>query len=193
VNVSLDPSLREKVLSGELMSFVCPDCGEQNYILYQLLYHDMEKHYMVYLTSKEVYESGALGSGDGGAKLIEFMGSYRLRVVFTLNELIEKILIFDEGLDDRAVELVKSAVHDFQETGDYGAGMLLFRGLVENDEDRVQLIMATYNDESQSYVAIPHALYENAAELLGESEKVDSEDSGLWLRVDHSYSVFGSA
>ena len=43
VNVSLDPALREKVLSGEIFEWSCPQCGKAFSIRHDLLYHDMDK------------------------------------------------------------------------------------------------------------------------------------------------------
>lgn len=33
VNVTLNPELRDKVLSGEIYKFICPHCHHINYIL----------------------------------------------------------------------------------------------------------------------------------------------------------------
>ena len=48
VNVTLDPELREKVLSGEIYKTVCPNCGEVEVSAHPLLYHDMDKKFMIY-------------------------------------------------------------------------------------------------------------------------------------------------
>ena len=48
VNIDLDKSLREKVLSQELFSWVCPNCGKELTVHYDFLYHDMTRAFMIY-------------------------------------------------------------------------------------------------------------------------------------------------
>lgn len=53
VNVSLNPELREKFIFDELYVFKCPHCGEIHHIPYPILYHDMDKGFMVQTGSLE--------------------------------------------------------------------------------------------------------------------------------------------
>ena len=48
VNVTLNPELRDKVLSGEIYKFICPHCHHINYILYPFVYVDMTHKFMIY-------------------------------------------------------------------------------------------------------------------------------------------------
>lgn len=104
--------LREALLSGELMTHRCPSCGEVSELDYPLLYHDMARQYLVYLVSpryapdKAALERGLPSEADTRSYLE--IGPYRFRVVRSLAELVEKIRIFDAGLDDRAIEWVKA-------------------------------------------------------------------------------------
>lgn len=58
INVSLDPELKEKVISGEIFKTKCPHCGKDSYMLFPFLYHDMEKNFMIYVDTKERLEQG---------------------------------------------------------------------------------------------------------------------------------------
>jgi hypothetical protein len=187
VNVALDSSLKDRVLSGELILFRCPDCGSQTVVLYPLLYHDMHKKFMICLIGKEFYGSGTFDAPGQGMHLLSFMEPYRLRVVFTMHELIEKILIFDEGLDDRAVERVKPAVRAWQKKNDLECGLLLFRGLVKDKDDQVQLILTNYCGNGESYAAVPYRLYETARMSFVKNRKDESGRAVNWLRVDVTY------
>jgi hypothetical protein len=68
---------------------------------YPMLYHDMEQRLMI---------SFVAGPQAGMPSMPAFVGDYRMRVVRSLNHLVEKILVFDGALDDRAIEVVKVEV-----------------------------------------------------------------------------------
>ena len=53
VNVSLDPKLRDKVLSGEIFDWTCPKCGEVVSLRHNLLYHDMKREFQIYYSPTE--------------------------------------------------------------------------------------------------------------------------------------------
>lgn len=104
VNVASDPELKGKVLSGELFLWECPACGQKNLMSYDLLYHDPVEKFMVWMLPG--------GEPEGPQKTAimnqaRAMGDYRLRIVANAGDLIEKVMIFDAGLSDRCIELVK--------------------------------------------------------------------------------------
>ena len=111
VNVTLDPELKAKVLSGDLWLCICPACGSSGQPDWGTLYHDQEQRYMVLYTDEEdaldkmnAEEARMARMAPGLAGHTE---GYRFRIVRSKRNLREKILIFDSGLDDRAVELTK--------------------------------------------------------------------------------------
>lgn len=103
------PELRAKMLDETFFDWTCPECGYSAQFEYPCLYHDRERKFMVYLAPS--------GSGrefqpvDVGEKFPQ-LADVKKRVVATPAELKEKILIFEAGLDDYAVELVKYALAD---------------------------------------------------------------------------------
>lgn len=104
VNVSLNPELREKVLSGQIFDWVCPKCGESLSVRYDLLYHDMNKEFQIYYSPNNcTYINKMIND-----MLTKYPGMRKLcRTVDSLNTLREKILIFEAGLNDIAIELAK--------------------------------------------------------------------------------------
>lgn len=104
VNVTLQPELREKVLSGTIFDWVCPYCGETLSIRYNLLYHDMDRAFQVYYSPSNSSETNKMIND----LLTKYPGMRCLcRTVETLNDLREKIYIFEAGLNDIAIELLK--------------------------------------------------------------------------------------
>lgn len=103
------PLLRERVLNETLFDWKCPACGYEAQLVYPCLYHDKQHGFMVYI----VPNAGCCApeAVDVGGEFPQFAGMKK-RVVATLAGLKEKILIFEAGLDDLAVELVKLALTD---------------------------------------------------------------------------------
>ncbi|MBR2800975.1 MAG: CpXC domain-containing protein [Erysipelotrichaceae bacterium] len=115
LNVTLDPELKQKVLDRSLFSFTCPDCQKESPVFYPFLYHDMEKSVMIQFCAREQVEGykKALQDSCEQAKdlaKVDMFKDYRYRIVTDLNDLNEKIYLFDAGLDDHVVELAKLSV-----------------------------------------------------------------------------------
>lgn len=144
INTVIDPDMKEKVRNLEAFRFVCPHCGADANVNYGFLYHQMEDHIMIYYVTDEEGFQAACGmlSGDDGlngnaAELgISAMKGYTNRVVTEQSELLEKIAIFDAGLDDRVVEILKVIFH--------------VRMQQEHDEKDVDSLYF-YRDESGGY------------------------------------------
>lgn len=110
LNSALDPEAKKALLNGTLFQYKCPSCGEISALHYGMLYHDAERRAMVYCVPESEAEQAIQEIRDAenlneltaaaGKKLTK-------RVVVTQNDLREKAAIFDAGLDDRIIELVK--------------------------------------------------------------------------------------
>lgn len=110
LNADLNPEGKLKLLDGTFFDQKCEHCGTVTKMFYPTLYHDMSNKTMIWFLSKkdstdEVYKTiefaeNELDSFDEGEK-------YKYRIVFTPSELREKAQIFDNGLDDRVIEVLK--------------------------------------------------------------------------------------
>ena len=113
INTTLDPEMKEKVKDRSAFLFTCPHCGEQNYVDYGFLYHQMEDTIMIAYSNsdeneKEMYHLFTEEIDTPlGLDNIFLKDEYLLRIVRSMNALREKIYIFDDGLDDRIIELYK--------------------------------------------------------------------------------------
>ena len=112
LNTTLDPAGKSKVLSGELFQFKCPTCGSVSNVVYPMLYHQMEDQIMIHLVlsdedvaeATESFDKIADGTMMPGA---DMESDYTFRLVGNQNQLREKVYIFDQGLDDRVIEMIK--------------------------------------------------------------------------------------
>ncbi len=112
VNATTDQNFREQLLGGELLRFRCSSCGCEAELKYPLLYNDMKNKFMVYYipdADREKLTDEQLEKEYG-----ELQGITR-RLVSSYNELKEKIHIFESGLDDCVIEVVKAALKDVVE------------------------------------------------------------------------------
>src|SRR3954468_18792636 len=97
MNVTLNPELRDQLIEGSLTRFVCKECGYSVPMVYPMLYHDMNRKFMIWLWPGE-------GSPDSKQLPLDELGNdYRLRVVPSPNRLLEKISIFEKQFDDRFI------------------------------------------------------------------------------------------
>lgn len=187
INATLDPQLRDQLMSGELMTFTCDSCHKSAEVVWPLLYHDMEREVMVHIRFDEALLDGQAPEPD---PVEEFMLSFTLRTVASRNELVEKVLIFEEGLDDRVIEIFKIALRrqleqDAQETG----GELMFSSCGESEEGAREIAFVLLKEEGESSFAVPLSVYEYFAENIRPRLPSQEAEAGKWLRVDGGYAM----
>ena len=115
ITVKDSPDLKEDLLKGNLNMFVCDECNEKALVPTPLLYHDEDKKIMFSFMptssaeeTKEAYMSVLKSSKESGE--LENLKGYNLRFISDYNTLLEKILIFDAGLNDKTIEVIKLMV-----------------------------------------------------------------------------------
>ncbi len=132
INVTLHPELKEKLLDGSIFRFKCVDCQEEASILYPCLYHDMEKKLMIQLCPPyqiqdyiNFLEEFTANFNNQFKEVKALNEDYKYRIVTNLDDFYEKIYIFEAGLDDRVIELIKlNNITDISE--DYAVEKMLF-------------------------------------------------------------------
>lgn len=107
INVTIDPSLRDRLLAAELNLLTCHACGNNALIDTSLLYHDMEKQFCVqYYPQDSINDADFIKQfdQDGNPKDWGMAGPLagpqfavpqylsRPHIVFDLNEMIRYIL-----------------------------------------------------------------------------------------------------
>ena len=112
LNADLQPNLREQlVVTGEFFKHECPHCGYIQARPYPILYHDMTHKFMIYSGSL----SHVMKEHKAFQEQIEKINStfdgisrdYTYCGVVSPNELIEKIIILENGYDYRIATIYK--------------------------------------------------------------------------------------
>ena len=187
INVSENPELKEKVKDGSLFVWECPHCGASNLIPGQTLYHDPDARLMVFLLP-----DGALPESQAAAleqQLSALSGSlegYTLRRVGDIGSLIEKVNIFDAGLDDCVIEMCKyvSRMELAGKEGgkDISTAPFKFFRLSGPDND----IEFSYPSEGRMHgVMIGFNVYEDCAGILRRNPQVKPSEG--FARIDSDW------
>ena len=101
INAKENPELKRRVLDETLFDWRCTRCNYFAAMAYSFLYTDPDAGYIICVTP----------AGEGSmTEPTQEIQDFTKRSVRNLAELKEKILIFDAGFDDVAVQLVKNAL-----------------------------------------------------------------------------------
>lgn len=164
INTSLNREEKEKILNGTFYDVKCPHCQASINCVYGFLYHDMVGKYMVsvYCDFTDVIKRCGIPR------------DYRLRKVNDIWLLVEKIKIFDCGLNDIVIEIVKQTIRDLLKT-DYD---LLF---VDRKDGK---IIFQINDMNNNGITIDDSIYDAALEICGPG---DLTEKYCFMEVNREY------
>ncbi len=176
VNVQENPELKEDVCSGRIFVWNCADCGTPNLAKWPFLYHDPEHRLMIWLSDgkpeTERQMAAAIEAEEG-------MEGYTTRIVDTPGDLIEKISIFDAGLDDVAVELCK-----FVTCQELSKDVALRFYRMEGADNE---IIFAYPEKGQMQMAgIGFNVYEDSAGIVRRNQPLLDSTRGL-VRIDRDW------
>ncbi len=189
LTVSDSPDLKEELLRGRLNVLTCSECGTKALVPTPLLYHDEEKKLMLSFLPcqndeerKKQFASIKQSSRSSG-ELSELIG-YNLRFVSDYNSLLEKILIFDSGLNDKTVEVIKLMVL-MQEPESMEKRTALFGKC--HPDGGIEIMVQNIEDGAVFTSKAPHKTYQTIhTELLRSGVKDISFD---WEMVDKDYAA----
>ena len=185
ITISDSSDLKEDLLKGRVNIFRCASCGAVALVPVPLLYHDEDKNLMISFSPCEENDKLRLfnevkETSKNSGELSEFSG-YNLRFVTQYNELLEKILIFDNGLSDKAIEVLKLLVL-MQESDKMDQRVCMF-GKIEGEQIE---FMVQDKKEGQIYTSrVPMDTYNTVMKSLHDSGVKDY--SFDWEIVDAEY------
>jgi len=180
------PDLKEDLLKGRVNIFRCAACGVSALVPVPVLYTDDTKKLMISFSpceSKEqsdrIFEEIKKSSRASGE--LDGLDGYNLRYVSAYNDLLEKLLVFDNEMNDKVIEVLKLLVL-MQESEKMQDRVCIFG---KKEEDFIEF-MVQDKKEGQLYTSrVPYETYETVAKSLKESGvKFKSFD---WEKVDADY------
>jgi len=166
IDPMFDQSIKDKVLSGEIFTFTCPECGFQRRVTYDCLYQEMGKGIYIHLvTSEDSYMQAVNLYADRDEHSGTVLASEIVRIVLSQNQLAEKIRIFDEGLDDRVVEILKAYYLGelCRQVPEFEADEVLFYKNAENEYE----IAFLSRDGNHRTITFTRQMYDGIYEEIG--------------------------
>ena len=169
INVAQDPELKARVRDGSLFVWECPYCGHRNLALFPTLYHDPSAKLMIWLLP------GADPLPEAALHLAGQLEGYTLRRVREVGELVEKVNLFDAGLDDRILEMCKwVTLRELAEKNPAAQNApLKFLRLEGADND---LVLAFPLDGQMHLVNVGFNVYEDARGILSRNPNVKAPE-----------------
>lgn len=170
------PEQRERILEESLFIWECPDCGYQMQLVYPCLYHDFSHKLLILLDPNQKEQS--LNKRAIAAEKLE---GVRKRIVGTVEELKEKILIFENGLNDAACELVKLAMAKTVEARQGKAPTAGYFSKADEKENKITFIFC-FEEEKPMEQTTRYDVYRKTQEI---TEALHFNEYGSdFLRVD---------
>lgn len=174
IDVTLEPELYDRVREGSMFDVTCPACGVTTQVVYPTVYYDRDNKQVITLIpaesetaeSEDESKSAPRETQEGKPLPAE---EYTVRVVRSYNELMEKLSIFDAGLDDHAAELCKSGVvMARRKAGDNVRRECYFIPVAKEDGTLEMYVQFFEEDGKTAYVPISGELYNTAVKALQE-------------------------
>jgi len=188
VDVAADPGLKEKVLDRTLTTFSCENCGCKVGIEQDFLYRDSDRQLMIL---RQPDDADPEELDDDAFRLLRALSDdgYTYRLVTSMNELAEKILIWDDELDDRTVEVFKLVVWQALDEDQRGEnGQLFYGGISGEDDAEAEMEFVLVNDSGTMSMFVPfEGEFRRLEQQIVEGLPDKATEQGKWLRVDRSY------
>lgn len=166
IDAGLSPESKQSVLDGSLFVKECPHCGKRQIIKFPLIYVDKQSNLLLCLS-----ESPSIRIDDAAG--------YICRLVADVGSLIEKIKVFDAGLDDIAVEMCKFVT--LQELGKQ-VDLKFFK--TEGPEEDM---IFTYPDKGQmQMLSVGLNVYEDCRRILQRNPAIEEGARGL-VKIDRDW------
>lgn len=185
INITENPSARDRIMSREIFSYTCPFCGEKILVSYDCIYLDTENKYCTALIENEI---------PSVVKNISTR-DFTVRIVHSINEFIEKIALLEDGIDDRVCELCKLFLEEsYEEQNNAELLAAYFIGKdIENETLHFYLIG---DDAGNCETTLSLQSYRNILEYFSNSEfdkKEETEINSEWALLALKNGIFDRA
>ena len=115
--------------------------------------------------------------------------AYRYRIVSTREELVEKIFMFDDGLDDKPLEMLKHYIREthLSRDDDQVQTILYYggRGVFEDEGDVI--FINKWSGPDQKSFRLPMGKYWQIKNEYTDHYPGPMPEAGRWQRVDENY------
>ncbi len=183
INVRENPEFKDRILDETLFDWRCRRCNYFAAMAYPFLYTDPVAGYVISMVP--------MGAGST-VEPTEAVKDYVKRSVKNLAELKEKILTFDAGCDDVAIELVKNALCGIIKSTYNVSRVHAYFSRVNERENEIEFAIFLPKKTEPVYHSTKMDVYRQSQEVLRALDFVDPEgfarvDSKLAKKVIEEY------
>lgn len=187
-----DNGLAGRVRDGSLFQAYCPKCSQKINVDHSFIYHNTDDSFLIHYCSGEDEIKAAVKSltdpADAEKPVINELARRRsiIRLVNSREQLLEKMCIYDAGMDDRAIEILKHFVAGsyLRDNPDQKISNIFFNVVKKDGEDveNGRKILSIFVDKKQVAVSdVTETVYKQV---------FDGYISGMpLLREDHNIIV----
>ena len=175
-----NPMFKRKIIDNSLFLYTCSRCLSKYYIEYPFLYNDVKNNFMVWCLP-----DNATQAEIDNIKKVD-MRTYKgiLRIVIGKFDFIDKLNVFENKLDDIAIESIKTFVFskvDKDERKEIKS--VMFNGI--NFENKTLEFVFIKDQEQTKMMSVPFEFYGQIKNMLKEKEI-----KGFEIIDQASYSAF---
>ena len=164
------PNAINKILTGELFAFTCPQCGRKDHLEYDILFNDFGHRAWIQV----VHEPEMIPAHiDVLSATGQFMPEVRMRIVHNTYELREKVSAFSLERDDRIIELCKYVAYAMALEKMPGLELSWNPIYTHNPETRQEAVMLYGKNGEQKMALLEDMLYDYMKEKY--LEQLDKE------------------
>lgn len=186
VNANLDPELREDLLNYTFSVLTCAQCGKETKIDYSFFYYDMtSKCWLWYIAEGDDDQVPFIEEAQSrlGMDTRDIYQDCHCRIVRYPLELNEKIRLFEDGLDDRVMEIFKFfALMKNDELSGENAKSLYY---VESCDEALQFLAV--DNKGAGMVQLHPEGYKDIASRFADRLPDMNSLLGQYLEIDPNY------
>lgn len=175
INATEENGLIEKVRDGSMFMHVCPECQQKINVEYSFLYHQVDDALMIHYCIKDedvkaVIEALTHPNEEQQPFIRKMLENNTIvRVVRTKAQLLEKMCMYEAGMDDRVIEIMKIIVESKfkQDNPDKNVTGIFFNIMKRKDqpEDEGKKILQIYVDnKAEAEAEVNDELYKRVFE-----------------------------
>ncbi|HEL2045697.1 TPA: CpXC domain-containing protein [Streptococcus suis] len=185
LDVSVTPELKQSIIDWEFFKFTCNHCGYRAILDYPTLYIDPENKTAIQYLPSGIGFGNSISMSELQSGKFDF-SEFRYRVVANLEEFAEKVQIFSDGFDDRAIEVMKYIVSPKEEDDiQFSYENMVFTKI---GPTAYQFMFINQN-EAVASLNFSFDLYQNALDDVHELEENESIINEKWAEQQVRYGL----
>lgn len=183
INFTVNPEYFEPTKELFIFKAECPKCGNMNHYTFDTMLVDEKNKWILYLLNdtanidKFKYQIRYFMETEINKEGNKDLDSYTTRLVFTQQDLVEKMVIFEKGLNDKVIEIMKSSLYSQNIFDRSKYDKVLFDAVNVEDESLMFVGINTKTSTVEpKVVGIKYSFYNSVIDKLGGISSLKEKD-----------------